>query len=77
MIEWVAERGGFRAGIQARSDGLFQVHLERWLAGAIPEEPPDWLPVKLRVVLSDNQRSAQALAEEELEAVVPPRASAT
>lgn len=71
MIEWVAERGGFRVGIEARSDGLFQVHLERWLSGAIPEEPTDWAPVKLRVILSDNLRTTQALAEEELAAVFP------
>jgi len=75
MIEWLAERGRFRAGIEARSDGLFQVHLERWLSGAIPEEPADWAAVKIRVVLCDNRLSAQALAEEELQAVAPTRAS--
>lgn len=71
MIEWLAERGGFRVGIEPRSDGLFQVHLERWLAGAIPEEPADWSTVKLRAILAESSSSAQALAEEELRAVAP------
>jgi hypothetical protein len=69
-IEWIAERNGFRAGIELRADGLFQVHLERWVPGVLEaEEPAHWSPVELRVILADNQPGARALAEEELRGV--------
>jgi hypothetical protein len=70
-IDWVAERGGFRAGVERRADGLFQVHLERWMRGAVPEEPADWADVISRTVLSDNALDARELALEELGAVAP------
>ncbi|HET7539978.1 MAG TPA: hypothetical protein VFK05_08900 [Polyangiaceae bacterium] len=70
-IDWFAERGGYRAGVEARSDGLFQVHLERWVPGAIPEEPALWSGVKTRAVFSDSAQNARALAIEELNAVAP------
>jgi hypothetical protein len=70
-IEWIAERGGFRAGVEQRADGLFQVHLERWVPGGVPEEPAQWSRVRARAVLSDDIRSARALAIEELDAVAP------
>ena len=72
--EWIAERGGFRVGVEQRADGLFQVHLERWIRGAVLEEPSYWSRVSSRAVLSDSASSARALASEELNAAVPEQA---
>jgi hypothetical protein len=53
-IERIGERGGFRAAVERRSDGLYQVHLERWMRGAILEEPPHWSSVIARTVLANT-----------------------
>jgi len=65
-IEWIAERGGYRAGVEARSDGLFQVHLKRWVPGGVPEEPADSSRETSRTILSDNASTARVLALEAL-----------
>ena len=73
IIGWIAERGGYRAGVEARSDGLFQVHLERWVPGGVPEEPADWSRETSRTILSDNASSARQLALEALCVDPPPQ----
>ena len=70
-IEWLAERGGIRVGIEPRSDGLFQLHLEGWVPGDIAQAPGHWVATRTRTLMTDDPGSARALAEEELAAVFP------
>jgi len=72
-IDWLAEGGGFRVGVERRLDGRFQVHLERWVPGGVPEEPSYWSPVRSRTIIADSASSAHTLAIEELSSAVPTR----
>lgn len=37
-VEWLERRDSYRVGIERRQDGLYEVHLERFVRGAIVEE---------------------------------------